>query len=136
VHHAVHHASKTKKPKQGKCPVVLRDAVVDKAGKTDNQVTADPAAILGRAFVDGESDGSSTWYADAGGFTAAHASNLTQADDEYADDAEGAETVSVPAPGWNGNVLASFTGSADERNVEALAGALTGGASKNKCCGK
>ncbi len=71
VHHAVHHASKHKSPKKnGKCPVVVRDAV-DKTGKTDKQVTADDAAVLGRGFVDRESGGSSTWYADAGGFTAA-----------------------------------------------------------------
>jgi RHS repeat-associated protein len=135
-HKAVHHASKSKASKHGKCPVVLRDAVVDKGGKTDKQVTADAAAVLGRAFVDGQSDGSSTWYADAGGFTAAHASNLTGADDEYADDTDDAETASVPAPGWNGNVLASFSGSADGRFIDALAGALTGGASGKKCCGK
>ncbi|WP_162898942.1 hypothetical protein [Ralstonia solanacearum] len=100
----------------GECRVKFT-ASVDAGGKASNQITVGSPGVKGRSFVLGVGGNSGTWYADAGNWTPAHETgHLMGLGDRYTD----VGGVSVPNPGWKGNVMGDFGGIAELRNVQEI----------------
>jgi len=82
---------------------------------TDNYIKVDPS--VSRSYVRNGSTGE--WGTGDSWVPAHEFAHLVGIDDRYADNANG---ISVANTGWQGNIMGSYNGTVDQRNIDAMVG--------------